>query len=184
MGRADVISFAPDRPWIAVGSRFAFLEATEARVGIWDYEQRRLLHSFADANGPLLWWETNSTVLAGINRAGTLLGGIRHGRADSSIPGGSLGAGGYYRSLLWCDCCPGVRGILDSREAKLSVFDPPMGGYSGSRRGPWDQARVCPLLYRPMGGCSGSRRGPSVQRHMCPLLYQQMGGSWRAVTAP
>jgi WD40 repeat protein len=66
VGRADVISFAPDRPWIALCSYLALSHLPQAQllpeeglVRIWDYEQRQLLHSFPDANGPLLWWETN-----------------------------------------------------------------------------------------------------------------------------
>jgi WD40 repeat protein len=70
-GRYDVLSFATGRHWIALG-RYLLPPREPKVVEIWDYEQVHLLHSILQPGGPLLWWETNSTVLAGLNLKGVL----------------------------------------------------------------------------------------------------------------
>ncbi|MEI6396037.1 MAG: WD40 repeat domain-containing serine/threonine protein kinase, partial [Verrucomicrobiota bacterium] len=138
VGRADVISFAPDRPWIAVGSYIPFLEPPETWVAIWDYEQHRMLHSFPDASGPLLWWETNSTVLAGVSHAGTLqrwdaVTGTRI-QAFLATPSREVDTIARKGGAI---AARGVRGIWASRPDKISVFDPADGRTLWESPWPW-----------------------------------------------
>jgi WD40 repeat protein len=130
-GRAGVISFAPNRPWIALARLIAFARegqsiGEEGQVRIWDYQQRRLLHSFPDAYGPLLWWETNSTVLAGVNHAGTLQRWdvVTGARIQAVLAPLSQNEDTHYAGAI---AAQGVRGVLDSRPDRMSVFDPADG---------------------------------------------------------
>jgi eukaryotic-like serine/threonine-protein kinase len=132
-GRANVISFAPDRPWIALGSWIALPPTREGqhmgdegRVRIWDYEQRRLLHSLPDATGPLLWWETNSTVLAGVNNTGTLQrwDAVTGTRIQTLTLTPSRQGSSHYAGAI---AAQGIRGVLALPPDKIGVFDPADG---------------------------------------------------------
>ena len=102
--------------------------APEGRVAIWDYEQRRLLHSFPDASGPLLWWETNSTVLAVVNHAGTLQrwDAVTGTRIQAFLATPSR-QGDIINRKVGAITARGVRGVLSSRLYEISVFDPADG---------------------------------------------------------
>jgi WD40 repeat protein len=140
-GFLHVVSFAADRPWIAMCFPFPRGDTDPPAVQIWDYEQHRQVQSLPNAGGPVLWWETNSTVLACLNHEGFL----ERWDAATGAQIQKVGVAGDRQELLISGAVStqGGKGVVFASPGVLRVFDPADGRVLS--QSPWPVHRYVAL---------------------------------------